>query len=811
MAWILVCGAALLAPALSHGSAVGPYDLLHALGVTSTAHPHVHNAVSSDQIQEFIPWQVQDWVQVRAGQVPLWQPANLLGMPLAFNFQSAPFSLPVVVGYALPLRLAYTASIATTLVLAGTGMYVLCRMMRLSVLASAVGATIFQLCGAFTIWFGAYEAGCCCLIGWVLAASVALLRGRRRAVAVALLALALSLAFAAGEPQIDAYLVAFMALFVVVALVRGWAGTAPHASPESAHEGQAGGRGAWRRRAALDHIVALAAACGLAAPIYLPATQVLLRSVRVHGPFVSGIAPHNLVNLLLPWYSGVPTNLASVVGPDDLYVASVYVGAVGLVLALTGLAYVRRQPAVLAFGISVVLLVALIYAPPVVAAMRHIPELKFFRVDLGTTFLDFALAILAAFGADALLRTRSSTRVTASVDPDVGRWSGRLFLSGTVLVALVLLALGVHLAVSSTHLTAAQQSVRTAGFLWPSISVAVCVVYIAAWHLSRRLDPGRNGARPALARTAGVVAGRAGLMALLMVETVFCVVSGGWYLSSTSTPLQVTRAVAALQRAVGNKLVAMGTCPSLNSFPQLGIMLDTNAAYGVKEFADYDPITMVQYYRSLAAVTGSPRMPPVTDNLVLCPTVASAGVARYYGVSYILDPAGTPAPKGTKLATVVHGESIYAVPDSGRATLVPLGSGRLKLEQPDQKVAPAHESIGGTWHIDVYARRRSLLVIRATSLPGWQATIDGKPLQTRQFGTVMLAAVVPPGRHVVTLRYWPRLWSLGLLLAAISAVGTVAGLVVAALRRYPRPSQAPRHAQSTVDRSTVRELLARRG
>ena len=56
--WLLACASAFLAPALSHGSAIGPYDLLHVLGVTSTAHPSVHNAVASDQIQQFIPWQV---------------------------------------------------------------------------------------------------------------------------------------------------------------------------------------------------------------------------------------------------------------------------------------------------------------------------------------------------------------------------------------------------------------------------------------------------------------------------------------------------------------------------------------------------------------------------------------------------------------------------------------------------------------------------------------------------------------------------------------------------------------------------------
>lgn len=794
LGWLLACAAGFLAPALSRGGAIGPYDLLSVLGITSTAHPHVHNPVASDQIQQFIPWQVLSWIQVRAGRLPLWQPANLLGMPLAFNFQSAPFSVPVAVGYALPLGTAHTASIVVELVLAGTGTYVLCRMLRLGVLPAAVGATIFELSGAFTIWLGVYEAGCCCLLGWVLAASVALLRGRRRAVPLALLALGLALAFAAGEPQIDAYFAAFVALFAAVALTRGWAGTAPYAGGGGNPPVSAAGMRRWRRRALVDHVLALAAACGLVAPVYLPGVQVLLRSARVRGPVVSGLPPHNVVDLFMPWYSGVPTNLASVVGPDNLYVASVCVGVVGLVLAVAGLAYLRRRPEVLAFGIAAVALLVVLYAPPVTGVLQHIPEVKFFRADLGTTFLDFALAMLAAFGAKALLGTAPAPGDPTPADPGVTRWTGRLFLAATVTLALLTLALGLRLAISGSHLTAAQESVRTAGFLWPAIGIGACAVFAVAWYLRRRLGagPGRAG-RAVAVRVTAAVAGRAGVAALLVVEAAFCVISGAWYLSSTSQPLRVTPAVASLQRTVGEKLVALGACPSLNSFPSVGIMPDANAAYGVDELADYDPIITVQYYASLAEATGTPRTPPMTgSNAVLCPAVTSAAVARYYGASYVLEPEGTARPRGARFVTQVHGEALYAVPDSGRATLVPLGSGRAGAERADQRVEAAHESVGGTWHIVVRARRRSLLVVRVTSVPGWQATIDGKPLRLRTYGTVMLAAAVPAGRHVITLRYWPALWSVGLVVAAVTAAALVASLLVAAWRRLHGPRRAAR-------------------
>lgn len=798
MGWLLACAAGFLAPALSHGSAIGPYDLQSVLGLTSTAHPYVHNAVASDQIQQFIPWQVLSWLQVHAGHVPLWQPANLLGMPLAFNFQSAPFSLAVAVGYVLPLALAHTGTIAVELVLSGTGTYVLCRMLRLGVLPAVLGATIFELCGAFTIWLGVYEAGCCCFLGWTLAASVLLLRARRRALPLALLALGLALAFASGEPQIDAFFIAFLAVFVIVAVIRGWDGTAPHWSARDVAQQAQSDLRRWRAKVLLDHVLALGAACCLVAPIYLPGIQVLLRSARVHGPYVSGLPPHNLVNLLLPWYSGVPTNLPSIVGPDNLYVASVYVGAVGLAFALAGLAYVRRRPEVLAFGIAAVLLVLGLYVPPVTAVMRHIPEVKVFRVDLGTTFLDFALAMLAAFGSQALLRPAplGGATPTDAASPTEACWAGRLFLGGSAALGLVLLGLGVRLAVSGGELTAAQRSIRTAGFLWPGICVGVCLVVALSWHVRRRVEAASGGAarwpHRALGRTAAAVSGRAGLGALVLAEAAFCVISGAWFLSSTTKPFHPTPAVATLQRTVGAKLVAIGACPELHSFPPLGLMPDDNAAYGVDEFTDYDPIMTIQYYGGLANVTGMSRTPPAGENALFCPSVTSARVARYFGASYILEPSGAPGPKGTRLVTQVHNEAVYAVPDSGRATLLPLGAGIKRAERADQPVQKAYESSGGTWHVTVDARRRSLLLLRVTSVPGWQATIDGKRLQLHTFGTVMLAATVPAGRHVVVMRYWPRLWSAGLILALLAAGALVISLAVAAIqKRRTRAAAAP--------------------
>ena len=80
-----------------------------------------------------IPWSTLAWTQVHHGHLPLWNPYSGLGLPLAFNWQSAVFSLPALIGYLLPLHLAYTAQIIVTLVVAGTGAYALARVLGLGV------------------------------------------------------------------------------------------------------------------------------------------------------------------------------------------------------------------------------------------------------------------------------------------------------------------------------------------------------------------------------------------------------------------------------------------------------------------------------------------------------------------------------------------------------------------------------------------------------------------------------------------------------------------------------------------------------
>ena len=76
----------------------------------------------------------------------------------------------------------------------------------------------------------------------------------------------------------------------------------------------------------------------------------------------------------------------------------------------------------------------------------------------------------------------------------------------------------------------------------------------------------------------------------------------------------------------------------------------------------------------------------------------------------------------------------------------------------------------------------TVLRLRLASFPGWQATIDGKPLALSPYLTMMLQAHIPPGTHRIELHYWPRGFTEGIVLAAL-AVASFAGIAVFSWRR----------------------------
>ena len=201
VAWVLVSGLAILVPVLLHGWILGPYDLLSRVGLTKAAGVKLHIFQNSDLINSLIPWWDTVWQQVHQGHLPLWNPYGGLGMPLAFNWQSAPFSLPALVGYLTPMRDAFTVGVAVNIVVAGSGAYLLGRVLGMGAMASAAVGTVFELSGPIAAWLGYPFPAVMSWAGWILAIGLLLLRGRHRAGLIVALALTVAFSLYGGAPE----------------------------------------------------------------------------------------------------------------------------------------------------------------------------------------------------------------------------------------------------------------------------------------------------------------------------------------------------------------------------------------------------------------------------------------------------------------------------------------------------------------------------------------------------------------------------------------------------------------------------------
>ncbi len=129
---------AYLSPSLKDGTKFGSFDFvipLTSLGSGAYQQP-AFNHLNSDVVSQMNAWNLLNWQQVHAGHFPLWNDLSLLGLPQFLNFESAVLSMPSLVSYAVPLRLAFITAVLMKLLICGLGAYVLARVLRLGPLGA---------------------------------------------------------------------------------------------------------------------------------------------------------------------------------------------------------------------------------------------------------------------------------------------------------------------------------------------------------------------------------------------------------------------------------------------------------------------------------------------------------------------------------------------------------------------------------------------------------------------------------------------------------------------------------------------------
>jgi hypothetical protein len=755
LAWIVAISVAPMLSVLVRSRTLGPFDILYNIGLTKIPGVSIHNPISGDQITQMIPWSTLNWRAVHAGQLPLWNPFNALGLPQAFNFQSAPFALSSLASYLVPLKQAFATEVIVKSLIAGTGGLFLGRCLKMSTLAALFAATAFELSGPFTAWLGWPQSGSVAWLPWMLGAALLILDDRQTARAVALLALSVAMCTFAGHPETLLLNVGCVGILVVASIAaRGRA---------LATEGPA------QLRRALLVLAGGAAGLALAAPLLLPGIPVLRGSIRNVAISYPGLPSSYIGGLLSPGLHGFPVTGSRYTGSLNYYDAADWVGAATVLFGLTALLSSWRRRGTQVMGAIGLLFTLVLFVRPVSHLVSSVPVGRILHWDRATIPLALAWAMLAGFGIDALRRRWREPAVQRAL----------AIAAGIVALGLVGL-LAVHLRGPATGPLGAAELRSLAWPLAIVVLAGLAAVVLRTWS---RLD-----ARASHRRAGTTWPPRIALGALVAVGLANLVLVSPQLWSSSTTFYATTPGVAALRAHVGDARVGFGGCATLNGLPpSTGILIDSNIAYGVAEFAAYDTIISRALFESWQRSTGAPLDLRFTRGAI-CPSIPSASVARHFGIGFVLEPPGHAGPTGTTYVTTIDGEPLYRVPGAALATLAPRGApadgaGSLPL----RTTRPTYASI----QLTTRSARATTLYVHEEAYPGWHVSVDGHPTAFSLYDGVMLKLDLPAGSHVVTLRYQPAsfLWGIALALAAALGLTTWLALDARRGRRGGPPAQ----------------------
>ena len=345
----------------------------------------------------FYPYWAYAAASLGDGRLPLWNPHVFMGVPFLANPQSAvlyPLNWPL---YLLDPARALSTALMLHVALGASGMLALTRAgLRLGWPAAATGAAAFAFSGFFA---GQMEhINQVSVAAWIPLLILAIelgVAGAKRWWAVTPLIVALMIL--AGHPQTAYVGLTFGLAWALVAGLRRVGG----ASARQRAHGALTGLSLW--------LIGAVGGAGLAAAQILPALDLSREGIRA-----AGLMFHEAISFSLPTGEALPGLLPTFLHLPSSTEFVAYVGVVGVTLAALGAVHRWREPRVvlLVLAALVAILLALGPATPLFGlAHRVVPGVALFRVPARWLLVAvFALALLAAYGAEALMAASGRPR-----------------------------------------------------------------------------------------------------------------------------------------------------------------------------------------------------------------------------------------------------------------------------------------------------------------------------------------------------------------------------------------------------------------
>jgi hypothetical protein len=751
---ILAFAIAYLSPALRDGVSFGSFDLV--LGVTSLGsglYPGLPwNRQNSDIVSQMVPWNALDWREIHAGHFPLWNDLTLLGVPHFLNFESAVLSLPDLASYLVPLRMAFLVAVGVKLVIAGTGAYVLSRVIGLGSASSAFAGVTFMLSGAFANWLTWPLSDVVAWTGWLVAFGILAYRDRTRARYVVLLAIAVAFFIYGGFPEANIFVV-----FGLVVMTIATIGAALAARRRLSWQG------------GLRVVGGAGAGLLLAAPLWLPGLQLVHIAHRTTEIGFPGLPTTSLLQTVAAGFYGIPTTALSFqLYGLNYYEAVCYLGVIAIIVALAGVVRWWRQPVVLGIAVLALVLLLLSYKiGPVGPVQRLFNKYGLNSVEWlrARSVLGLPIGVLGAIGLETLFKEPHKRRGLITFGAATAAFSG-----------LVLgLWIDAEVATSGAVRSAQEQSL-----IWPTAMLGLCLIAFGVL-LARARSSQQPSAAPAHGRRSqrGRVSKRevaaGALISLGVANCAFLLFAGVGINTYSHRFYPQTQAITTLLSKVGSGTVGIddGDPQVVQAELRTGFYPESNIGYSLAQFSGHDPVLPQVYFSTFGSG-------PLIKNgpASVTPLIDSAPIARKYGVQWILVAPGVPAPPGTVYVTTVAGQRLYSVPGAKRFSFLSPQPGSGTAGAGAGAVRRVSHPSPSRYEVNVTATGPATLVMRVTNVPGWHATIDGRSVPIRKYGTLMMSITVPAGTHVVVLNYFPDRLKIGLVLALVATV-LLAGFAVA--------------------------------
>ncbi len=757
----------LFGPALFLGKVLLPADILPGVvPVERVDAAPEGNLLQRDLVTQITPWQAQVRRALRAGEWPLWNDLSGAGMPLLADPQSQVLQPLVLMALPLPLPQAVGVTAGLRVLLALVFFFLLLRRQGLSEGSALFGSVSFGLGGFLLLWLNWPMGNSPALFPLVLYALVMTdERGARRD--FLLLVLTIAALLAGGHPETILYIVTVGLLFGASRLMRRAA------------------RARWRL--AGRWVLAGAIACGLTAPVLVPAARFLpqthrsnmveLRNERLEGRpaledfrkprmrkrilegakerFVGVFAPNAFGNSRWGEYWGdANTN-------ED---SSGFVGGAALLAALLAFApAARRFPQERLFlGLAGVSFLVVVRPPAMAQVLAALPvvnqSISAHRRLL--LVLAFSLAYLAACTIERWRSGEAGKRWMAAV------WA---------VVLLGLVAWGYRLSPQLTELLGQRR-------FWMGVQLAAVAAAAAVFLL------------PAGRRRQAVWA----LSALAALELlVFHRPANPSLPRSAFYP--VTPVLGFLQQNAGGYRVA-GLADRL--------LPNSAAVYGLADIRVSNPFKPFSYVLAVGPVTASVRS---TEHLL---TKAEHPLYQLLAVRYVLGPPKMRSgpgwravfrdptarvferkqvlprlflPDATEAGTREWRRWIEENPDFAARSLVFAVPGRPAVWTAERPGESAVEILGmerSRATARVLLTEERLLASSIYQDGGWRLLLDGRPHSLTLSNGPFLAAWLPAGEHRVELVYRAPGFLVGLVLAAVAVVVLVAWA-------FPRPTPTP--------------------